>query len=488
MQYKITCKRAFISILFHGIRNMSILYTCKREKIEEIMLIDFSVANFRSFGEEQSLSMIAGGKFKDHEHHCVSMPRTEKQILKTSVIYGANAAGKSNLVKAIDFVRDLVVFDVDPAKRIAVNQFRFTDTADQVASFDIRFLAEGRIYQYGFDLNISGIVAEWLVATNDSNREVEIFNRVGQEISLGNLKSFSDDGSTSASALIALKQLGARPNQLLLNKVVDLAPEKRGSLLHSACWWFTACLTVIEPSSHFGSLLTLLDSNKEFSEFAKQFLETIGTGIDALNVEQVEIDTDQMPKEIVEGLQQVGDSEAVFSLGPGSDMRLDTSDSKKMVRRNLMSGHRIGAKDYTLSFSDESDGTQRFMNLLPALFYLSNTCHVFVIDELDRSLHPLLSYQLLKFFTEACPGSGQQMIVTTHETHLLDQDLLRRDEIWFVEKDDSQQSKLTSLANMNVRKDMRIEKGYLHGRFGGVPFIGNTDRLMEFLRCEVGES
>lgn len=452
------------------------------------MLIDFSVANFRSFGEEQSLSMIAGGKFKDHEHHCVPIPRTDKQVLKTSVIYGANAAGKSNLVKAIDFVRDLVVFDVDPAKRIAINQFRFTDTVEQVASFDIRFLSGDRIYQYGFDLDRGGITAEWLVATNNNNREIEIFNRVGQEISLGNLKSFADDGITSAGALNALKQLGARPNQLLLNKVVDLTTEKRGPLLDAACWWFSSCLTVIGPNSHFGSLLTLLESNKEFSEFAEQFLETIGTGIGELNVEQVEIDADQMPKEIVEGLQQVGDSEAVFSLGPGSDLRIDTTDSQKIVRRNLMSGHRIGTRDFTLSFSDESEGTQRFINLLPALFYLSNTCHVFVIDELDRSLHPLLSYRLLKFFTEACPGSCQQMVVTTHETHLLDQDLLRRDEIWFVEKDDLQQSRLTSLANMNVRKDMRIEKGYLHGRFGGIPFIGNTDRLMELLRCEVSDS
>ena len=452
------------------------------------MLLDFSVANFRSFGEEQSLNMIAGGKFKDHEHHCVPIPGTDKQVLKTSVIYGANAAGKSNLVKAIDFLRDLVVFDVDPTKRIAINQFRFTDSADQVASFDIRFVVADRIYQYGFDLGLEGITSEWLVATSDSNREVEVFNRTGQEIVLGNLKPFGDDGTISASALKALKQLGARSNQLLLNKVVDLASDKRGQLLDAACWWFTTCLTVIEPQSHFGSLLTLLEANEEFKDFAEQFLETIGSGIGALNVEQVEMDADRLPKEIVEGLQQAGDSEAVFPLGPGSDLRLDVTDSTKMVRRNLMSGHRVGATDYTLSFSDESDGTQRFLNLLPALFYLSNTCHVFVIDELDRSLHPLLSYRLLKFFAEACPGTCQQMIVTTHETHLLDQELLRRDEIWFVEKDDSQQSQLTSLANMNVRKDMRIEKGYLHGRFGGIPLIGNTDRLMELLRCEVAET
>jgi len=452
------------------------------------MLIDFTVGNFRSFGEEQTLNMIAGGKFRGHhESHCVAIPGTNKQVLKTGVIYGPNASGKSNLVKAIDFVRDLVVFDVDANKRIATNQFRFADTTGQVASFDLRFVADERIYQYGFDLGREGISSEWLVATNDSNREVEIFSRTGQEIALGNLNSFADDGEISFQALKALKQLGARSNQLLLNKLVDLASDKRGQLLNAACWWFTDSLTVIEPNADFSSLLTLLESNSDFKEFAEQFLKTIGTGIGALDVEQVDLDPDHVPKDVVEGLQQSGGSEAVFPLAPGIDLRIDSMVPTKMVRRNLMSGHRIGTKDYTLSFADESDGTHRFLNLLPALFYLSDTSHVFVIDELDRSLHPLLSHKLLKFFTEACPGGCQQMIVTTHETHLLDQDLLRRDEVWFIEKDDKQQSQLTSLANMNVRKDMRIEKGYLHGRFGGIPFIGNTDRLKEFLRCEVAE-
>ena len=455
------------------------------------MLIDFTVENFRSFRDEVSLNMIAGAKFKDHEDHCVDIAGTGKQVLKTGVIFGANASGKSNLVKAIGFARDLVVIGSGAIKKIAMNQFRFfeNDADHRPSTFDFRFLVGDRLYQYGFSLNDEEVTSEWLSATSESGRDIDIFNREKQEVEIGNLRTFGEIASVSNDALKALNQLGVRSNQLLLNKIIDLDNSRRGELLHFACWWFTDCLTIIEPNSNFAALLTLLKSDPEFCEFAEKFLETAGTGIGSLTVETADIESDRLPSEIVESLQAAGELEdATFPLGAGSDLSIDVEDPARIVRRNLMAGHRIRKSEFKLAFSDESDGTQRFLNLLPALFYLSNECHVFVIDELDRSLHPMLSYRLLKFFTEACPGKCQQMIVTTHETHLLDLELLRRDEIWFMEKDDDQKSNLISLANMNVRKDMRIEKGYLHGRFGGVPEIGNTDQLMEFLKCELPSS
>ena len=452
------------------------------------MLIDFTVENFRSFRDEVSLNMIAGAKFKDHPRHCVDIGSSGKQVLKTGLVFGANASGKSNLVKAIDFSRDMVVLGAGPIKRIAMNQFRFfeSDEEHRPSTFDFRFLVEDRLYQYGFSLSDEEVVSEWLTATSDSGREVDVYKREKQELEIGNLKTFGDAAVISLEALKALKQLGARPNQLLLNKVVDLEPSRRGQLLNHACWWFTDCLTIVEPDSSFATLLSLLKTDQDFCTFAEKFLDTAGTGINSLTVETADIESDRLPSEIVESLQTApGLHEATFQLGAGSDLSLDDEDPAKIIRRNLISGHKVGNSKFELAFSDESDGTQRFLNLLPALFYLSNECHVFVIDELDRSLHPMLSHRLLKFFTEACPGKCQQMIVTTHETHLLDLEMLRRDEIWFMEKDASQQSNLISLANMSVRKDMRIEKGYLQGRFGGVPEIGNTERLMELLNCDV---
>ena len=176
--------------------------------------------------------------------------------------------------------------------------------------------------------------------------------------------------------------------------------------------------------------------------------------------------------------------ETTILLGsPGVSLQLDPKDPTKVIRRNLAALHRIHGSTYSIPFQDESDGTQRCLDLLPALYHLTTGCKVFVIDELDRSLHPLLCHAFLKFFVESCPGACQQMIVTTHQTHLLDQELLRRDEIWFVEKDDKQQTRLYSLADLRIRNDVRIEKGYLQGRFGGIPFIGDPKKLMDMIAC-----
>ena len=309
------------------------------------MLIDFTVENFRSFRDEASLNMIAGAKFKDHPKHCVDIGETGKQVLKTGLIFGANASGKSNLVKAISFARDLVVLGSGAIKKIAMNQFRFleSETEHRPSTFDFRFLVGKRLYQYGFSLSDEEVTSEWLSATSESGRDIDIFNREKQEVEIGNLKTFGEMASVSHEALKALKQLGVRSNQLLLNKIVDLDIPKRGKLLNSACWWFTDCLTIIEPNSNFAALLTLLKSDPNFCAFAEKFLETAGTGIGSLTVETADIESDRLPSEIVESLQSAGELEdTTFQLGAGSDLSIDIEDPAKIVRRNLMSGHKVG--------------------------------------------------------------------------------------------------------------------------------------------------
>jgi len=124
------------------------------------------------------------------------------------------------------------------------------------------------------------------------------------------------------------------------------------------------------------------------------------------------------------------------------------------------------------------------LHLLPVL---ADQTRVFVVDELDRSLHPLMCREFIRLFSESCPGARRQLIVTTHEAHLLDQELLRRDEYWFVEKDAQHQSRLTSLVDFNIRKDLQIEKGYLQGRFGAIPMFGSFEPLRRLLECTATE-
>ena len=132
-----------------------------------------------------------------------------------------------------------------------------------------------------------------------------------------------------------------------------------------------------------------------------------------------------------------------------------------------------------LPLSAESDGTLRLLHLIHALYEVQPGKAVYFIDELDRSLHPLLVYKYLEYFLSVCTQSPCQIIVTTHETHLLDLDLLRRDEIWLAEKDSSAATHLYALTEFNVRKDLQVRKGYLGGRFGAVPLLGGIDQMRE---------
>ena len=442
------------------------------------MLIDFSVENFRSFGGEQTHNLVASKKLKDHRDHCVPIGTTGKNVLRTAVVYGANAAGKSNLVRAIYFAQSLVV-GTDNLTKLALNQFRFCKKKSP-SSFEFRFLVNEQIFVYGFTVNQKSVVEEWLAASTGTGKEIDIFSRSNQQISVGNLKAFGEDAAVSEKALKAFQVLGPRPDQLLLNKIVDLPESSRGDLLHRAAWWVTDCLTVVQSTMSYAPLLHLLDDDSDFRRFASEFLSSVGTGINDLEVEQSEIKTENLPNELLQGLEK----DATILLGNNSvSLQVDPNDPNRVMRRHLAARHKVENSTYSVPFQEESDGTFRCLNLLPALYHLTTACKVFVIDELDRSLHPLLSHALLRFFVTSCPGACQQMIVTTHETHLLDLDLLRRDEIWFVEKDRKQQTQIYSMADLNVRKDVRIEKGYLQGRFGGIPFIGDQKRLMDLIHC-----
>ncbi len=446
------------------------------------MLINFSVENFRSFGAEQTLNLIASGKLQGHDDHQIPIGDTGKSVLRTGVVYGANAAGKSNLVRAILFAQGMILGTLQ-TRQIALNQFRFCKEK-KPSSFDFRFVVNDQIYVYGFSINQKIVVEEWLVATSPKGKEIDVYFREKQDIKVGNLTPFGKEAENSKKALEAFLVLKPRPDQLLLNKIVELPSSSRGPLLDNVAWWFTSCLSVIQPHSDYGQLIEFVGSEADFRTFAARFLDNAGTGISGLDVKQVEIATEKLPKELIDGLQAPEGTARTLYPGTSSvSLELHPDDPTKVIRRNLAATHTVEKDAYSIPFQEESDGTQRCLNLLPALYHLSTGCKVFVIDELDRSLHPNLSYAFLKFFIETCPGACQQMIVTTHETHLLDQDLLRRDEIWFVEKDKKQQTRLYSLADLNVRNDVRLEKGYLHGRFGGIPFIGDPKKLMDLIKC-----
>jgi uncharacterized protein len=451
------------------------------------MLISFSVSNFRSFGEEVTLDMVASTKLTDHTDHLIRIDDTDKHVVRTAMLYGPNAAGKSNLIKAMDYAQSLIL--TGSQSSIATpDPFRFDQkTTTKPSSFEFRFMVANEIFTYGFDVGRRGIESEWLCSMRGSKEKV-IFERdaKGQAKVGDGPKLFFPEDSLLNHTLSVLSQLPIRPNQLFLSRANSLPEESLGNTLRGIIEWLTEDLIILEAEVRSCDMLERLYSDEPFKKFAQSFLCSVDTGICELAFHQQSRDCRDHEREI---FQQFGDENHFpylrFGCSGDMDERIDPNDPSKVITRQLMSLHRgsDGHVQFTLPFSEESDGTQQLLHYLPYLHPQQGRSRVVVIDELDRSLHPKLCWELVEFFSKSCPGVRRQMIVTTHEAHLLDQDLLRRDEYWMVEKDKTGQSRLTPLTDFNVRKDLNLRKGYLQGRFDALPIIGDISSLASWLGC-----
>lgn len=442
------------------------------------MLVSFSVANFRSIGEEQTLNLVASNKISDHPNHVVSLPGTTERVLRTALMYGANAAGKSNIVRAMAFAQRTM--RADERRVTPCEPFRFDPLlASRPTSFEFRFLAAGHIFAYGFDLKAETIEAEWLSVLDDGEDRV-IFERdrdgranISDRTNLDRM--FSNDNEI-ASTLNALASLPLTRHQLLLNRANSLPEDAQGATLGAVIRWLTRDLLILLPDHRSSSILDRLLDDPEFRGLAEKFLDKVGTGVRGLDVATEEIDVEQSGLAANRWLFPLRNQERL------EDMRPKPDDPDRLVSRRLLAKHSVGEFSAMLPFSEESDGTKQLLHFMPVLSSVTADARIVVIDELDRSLHPLLCWEFIRIFCETAAGVRKQLIVTTHEAHLLNQDLLRRDEYWFVEKDGNQQTRLVSLSDFQVRNDLQLEKGYLHGRFGGVPVIGSMAEVEKLLR------
>jgi hypothetical protein len=248
---------------------------------------------------------------------------------------------------------------------------------------------------------------------------------------------------------------GTRPNQLFLTESID----RNVKHLEEIFSWFTSVLRIIFPESQFLGLTASISKGDELGSFLSEYLKLFDIGIDSLVVEQTDIETElaDLPENIRKSLlTDLSVDKIVAIRGPENrQYMLRFNEDQEVEAFKLMARYKMVDcdRDALLEIKDESDGTQRLMDLTPALFELLNDESVLVVDELDRSLHPNLSYKLLEHFLNNNPEQPSQLIVTTHESNLLDLNLLRRDEIWFVEKDKNGASTLYSLEEFAPRYD-----------------------------------
>lgn len=448
------------------------------------MIVSFSVENFRSFGSEETLSMVASKRLSSHQSHLAKIADSGESCLRIGVVYGANGAGKSNLTKAVAYLQQLALRSRDRTSGTGRRAFGFGSLSSKVSSFDLQFEFDGKLYRYGIVLNDRVILEEWLVKIV-GNREAVCFERTtsreGTKVS-GPITSVA-----ASEKMRALSTVGGPENQTFLATVrATLDKEDVAEPVADAIAWFGERLQILQPTSPLYNLGALLEGDAKLLNFTSDFLRAVSTGVDHLSIVKDETSEQQLrallPDLVVDSIlekEKKGDGR-VFLIGDGKkNLTVEQSKDGALFLISIKAVHNHSGRTGTLEIEEESDGTRRLLDLLPALHLLAQSNLVLIADEIDRSMHPLLTWEYLKFFLKAAEATHSQMIVTTHESNLLDQDLLRRDEIWFAEKDLTGETRLYSLSDYKARNDLKLKKHYLQGRFGAIPFLGDVERLLK---------
>ena len=431
------------------------------------MILSFTVSNYRSFKDEVTFSMMPSSRVKDvHNEHL-----TSEGVLRVGVIYGANGAGKSNLFKALARLKDLA----SSVTYLPRDPFRFSRQEDIPTLFDLIFSTGGRRFRYGVAEGNSGILEEWFSCYDENDSEHVIYERkITEDGTPKIVTNFSED--TGNDRLRALATVGVTHSRTFLASAFANLQEGYYGDLAPVLMWLEK-LQLVSPSATVGSLARML-SNGGFREFASGILRFASTGVNRLKIEKKELSEETLERMYPQKFGKVRErlkrgSLPSIHLQEGLELCYERQGGKdSFYTLSIGSEHEISdGEAICMDISEESDGTRRLLNLLPALFHMSSGASVFFIDEIDRSMHPLLSRTFLEFFLEKCNGS--QLILTTHEANLLDLALLRRDEIWFTEKDSIGATHIYPLTEFRDRGEDNLRRHYLQGRFGAVPFLGD---------------
>jgi AAA15 family ATPase/GTPase len=444
------------------------------------MIVSFSVSNFRSFSSEETFSLTASNRLTNHASHTVSIPDSDQKVLRAGVLYGANGAGKSNLFKALQYMKTVAVKWRGKDQSMGRETFRLGKSADEPSTFDLQFIVANKLYRFGFKANDQHITEEWLVRMS-GGRETILYER--ETKSDGKVAVDAPGLKSLGKTFNAIVTVGGPNNQSFLSTITTmLNKEDYGEELESIRHWFSDDLKLIAPDSSFMSLGAYFADDPEHLKFASDFLKSVSTGVDQLDIK--ENLSNFLPEKVASSVRsELHESKCksvLIRTSMGDEMLVRKASGDHCVLLSLRATHKgATGKDIEFELHDESDGTRRLLNLVPALYGLGTSNEVYFIDEVERSLHPNLAWEFMKFFLRSCSECHAQIIVTTHDTNLLDQELLRRDEIWFAEKDHGSATRLYSLMDFKERNDSRISEHYLQGRFGAVPFMGDLDRLLE---------
>ena len=397
------------------------------------MLIQFSVENYLSLKEKVVLSMLASND-TEHSDHLIPSQKKES-YLKTAVIYGANASGKSNVLNAFWFMVNYVLTSHEKQlhKLIDRSPFKFDKTTlEKPSDFEVIFTVDDIRYAYGFSVTDKEVVEEYLYYY-PNGRQAIIFERRNT-----NEYRFTVDVE---------EQMTLRDRTSANKLYLSVASNWNYKKVVPVFEWFASCkiLTKNSAADAYGVDAEQL-CDDEYRSAIAEMLRVADFGIQSLQVRDVE-----NAGRLIKNGEKYTNIDAIH---------LIQDDEGKV-------------QSFALNMMEESDGTKSYFKVVGIVKYVLDTGGLLVADEMDAHLHPLLTKHLVMLFnSQAGNPNGAQLIFTSHNTNLLDLDIFRRDQIWFTEKDETYAATdLFSLYDFSVRKDAKVEKGYLIGRYGAIPVI-----------------
>lgn len=426
--------------------------------------------------------MIPGLRLRTLQHHKYTIKGFD--ILKMTSIYGANAAGKSNLVKAIALFKDIVVTEKLPFQLSELKFKFFNPNEENAQMLAVEFFQDGEPFYYAIEIK-KGIVSteELYLSGLGKSKDILIFERKTSEDEKTTLQfsnSFEQDEKSQLLKSVLIESL-VKPNKPVLKQ---LAENSNRFLTHAkqAFQWFDSSLIVITPDSVPIGFVHQIDSDNNFRMFAENLLHSLNIGIRSLSSER-KLLKDFLEEANIKDINNLynrleSSKNKMIALGNSRGVKIVIVKEKDdLVIKQLKVEH-VGKNNSAVIFdlNEESDGTIRLMEFIPAFQELMTKKKVIVIDEIERSIHPLLIKELIRKFSFEENTEGQ-LIFTTHESNLLDQEIFRQDEIWFAEKNTEGSTDLYSLSDFKEHNTIDIRKGYLNGRYGSIPFLANLHDL-----------
>lgn len=431
------------------------------------MLLRFKIKNFLSFYEETVFDMFPNIKREKFSHHIYT--EMAVPLLKQVAIYGANGSGKSNFIKAVDFLRGFVMHE-NFLKFVDLDDyiFQLTKEKSQNIFFEIEFLHRDRYYLYNVDISKKEVYEKLSISGLGKTNDTLIFERKGTNINAPSIQN--------ETAVKQLLSLNPDSSLLPLNLKFPVLSSNDAKHIYD---WFSKKTEIISINSTIPALINLMSQKPQILSFANKVFESIGVGIKTVEISDTPFEKWATKTKNTAELQRIIDKSPIPNRNISqmqnnrNVLNITIQKGVKTVQELLFDQYGQSGYHTEMKITAQSDGTVRLLTLIPALYDAMYQNKTIFIDEIDNSIHPNLMFDLLKFY--ANNKSNGQLIFTTHTTKLLNQqELVRPDEIWLVEKTEGN-TRMYSLNDFKLHNTLNIENGYLDGRYGGIPIIGEID-------------